>query len=131
MARHVSRSLTWAVVILLAAFSACADEIDVTGRWLGSNSDYTRVQLDLTELADSLSGSAQINPSAAGSSPISSPLIGTRGGEEVYVRGRLLPSVGGPAGFDVEFSGRLTIGGLLRGCLRIAGQPCSQISLHR
>ena len=116
------------IVLVVLGSLACSEATSLGGTWSGSNASYASVVLSLTEIGDSLTGSAQVTPAVG--SPFSTILSGEHTIDSVHVRGDPLPpSVGG--GFGTTFDGALTLGGRLAGCLSAREQPCSQILLHR
>lgn len=74
-------------------------------------------------------GSAQVTPT--GGAQFTSTVRGVRTGDNVYVRGDLLPPSLGPPVFATEFSGALTFMGNLAGCLKAREPTCSTILLRR
>jgi hypothetical protein len=116
-------------VCLLVFVPACSEPVSLTGTWSGSNSNYTSVVLDLTELGDSITGSVRVAPT--GGSEFTTSVAGARTGNGLQVRGDPLPPSAGPGAFGTTFSGALTFGGRLAGCLSAREQPCSRISLGR
>ena len=127
--RRVASHLIVAAALLLA--TACTSDLSLTGSWVGGNALYPHVTLTLVQTGDSLTGSATVRLASPADSSVSTPLAGSRHGDSLYVRGLLMPSLGGVPKFVVEFGGRVVVLTDLSGSIDANKGPVSNIFLTR
>src|SRR5512144_204423 len=102
------------VSALLLGAVACTSDLSLAGTWRGGNPLYPEVTLALAQTGASITGPALVLLGNLPDSTIATPLIGSRQGDSVYVRGLLMAPEFPSSKFVVEFGGRVTpLGALL------------------
>ena len=110
---------------------ACTSDLSLAGTWRGGNSLYPDVTLTLVQAGDSITGSAEVLLGNLPDSTVATPLVGSRVGDSVYVRGLLMtPEFPSPR-FLVEFGGRVVPLGSLLGSINANGGGTAALFLQR
>ena len=113
--------------VLLAV--ACTSDLSLAGTWRGGDTLYPDITLTLVQAGDSISGSALVVLGNQRDSTVATPLIGSRRGDSVYVRGLPMPPEFPSPRFVVEFGGRVVFLDGLLGVINANGGGTADVFL--